>query len=122
MRVLHNPIVRRAPVDWILARMTDLGESDAALHFGCVPYDWGRPIGQAAFRIRSALAKSFAIRGSIVQCAVSMKLCECGCGKPAPLAKFTNKRFGYVKGQRVRFIKGHNFRQRLSKPHETIAA
>ena len=57
-----------------------------------------------------APAVSFAIRGSIVQCAVSVKLCECGCGKPAPLAKLTNRRLGYVKGQPVRFIKGHNRR------------
>ena len=36
MPVLRDdPIVRRAPVDWILAKMTDLSELPAALHLGC---------------------------------------------------------------------------------------
>ena len=34
--------------------------------------------------------------------------CECGCGLPAPLARCTDRRRGHVKGQPVRFIKGHN--------------
>lgn len=37
----------------------------------------------------------------------SAKPCECGCGELAPLAKKTHKRSGHVKGQPVRFIKGH---------------
>lgn len=39
-----------------------------------------------------------------------MKLCECGCGQPAPKASRTNSAMGYVKGQQLRFILGHNFR------------
>lgn len=40
-----------------------------------------------------------------------MKFCECGCGEPAPIAKLTNSKWGHVKGQPVRFIRGHhNFR------------
>lgn len=39
------------------------------------------------------------------------KLCECGCGKPAPIAKWTNKRWGHIKGQPVRFICGHHGRK-----------
>lgn len=35
------------------------------------------------------------------------KLCECGCGQPAPIAKQTKSVHGYVKGQPVRFIHGH---------------
>lgn len=35
------------------------------------------------------------------------KLCECGCGGKAPIAKQTNKRIGHVKGEPVRFIRGH---------------
>lgn len=35
-------------------------------------------------------------------------LCMCGCGKPAPIATKTNRQFGHVKGQPVRFIKGHS--------------
>jgi hypothetical protein len=36
-----------------------------------------------------------------------MKLCECGCGKPTPLARDNNATMGYVKGQPMRFRKGH---------------
>lgn len=39
-----------------------------------------------------------------------VKLCECGCGQPAPIAKNTRARRGYVKGQPVHFIKGHGSR------------
>jgi len=35
------------------------------------------------------------------------KLCECGCGIPAPIAKYTDKRWGHIKGQSIRFINGH---------------
>lgn len=45
-------------------------------------------------------------------------LCECGCGQPAPLAKQTNKRFGHVKGQPVRFIHNHH---RNGKSHTSEA-
>ena len=37
-----------------------------------------------------------------------MKLCECGCGKPAPIAKRNKKSVGWVKGEPIRFIHGHN--------------
>lgn len=36
-----------------------------------------------------------------------IKLCECGCGQPAPIAKKTCGRSGHIKGQPIRFIKGH---------------
>jgi len=36
-----------------------------------------------------------------------VKLCECGCGQPAPIA--TRNRRGYTKGQPLRFISGHNY-------------
>lgn len=36
------------------------------------------------------------------------RLCECGCGQPAPIAKWTSKSKGHVKGQPVRFINGHH--------------
>lgn len=40
------------------------------------------------------------------------KLCECGCGKPSPIAKKTQKKYGHIKGQSLRFIFGH---QQLGK-------
>ena len=42
-----------------------------------------------------------------------MKLCECVCGEPTPLAKRTDNRFGHVGGQPLRFINGHNPRRNL---------
>lgn len=39
-----------------------------------------------------------------------VKLCECGCGMPAPIAKHTRTIDGHVKGQPVRFIRGHRGR------------
>jgi HNH endonuclease len=41
-----------------------------------------------------------------------MRLCECGCGELAPLAKTTDPRKGHVKGQPLRFVNGHNTRLR----------
>lgn len=36
-----------------------------------------------------------------------MKLCECGCGHPAPIAKRSSTYWGWVKGQSMRFLRGH---------------
>lgn len=36
-----------------------------------------------------------------------MKLCDCGCGDPAPIATQTDSRRGTVKGHPRRFIAGH---------------
>lgn len=44
------------------------------------------------------------------------KLCECGCGQPAPIAKRTNRQWGHVKGQPVRFIVGHHNKMRQLRP------
>lgn len=38
-------------------------------------------------------------------------LCECGCGQEAPIAKVTNRRRGFVKGQPQRYIRGHSSRK-----------
>lgn len=39
-----------------------------------------------------------------------VKLCECGCGEPAPIAARTSARWGHVQGQPMRFIRGHSAR------------
>src|SRR5438132_812477 len=39
------------------------------------------------------------------------KLCECGCGQETSLAKWSDRRFGWIKGEPVRFISGHNRRR-----------
>src|SRR5215831_11652702 len=43
------------------------------------------------------------------------KLCECGCGQPTPLSQTTDKNRGYIKGEPVRFRKGHWLRGRTGK-------
>lgn len=45
-------------------------------------------------------------------------LCECGCGQPAPIAKLTNRRRGYVKGQPQKYICGHT----AHKPRKPCSA
>ena len=39
-----------------------------------------------------------------------MKLCECGCGEPTLPAKQTVRKIGWVKGEPLRFINGHQVR------------
>ena len=39
-----------------------------------------------------------------------VRLCECGCGQPAPIAKRTHTRYGIFKGQPLRFVHGHHNR------------
>lgn len=41
----------------------------------------------------------------------TIALCECGCGQPAPIAPMTRRSVGWVKGQPMRFLKGHNHRK-----------
>lgn len=40
-----------------------------------------------------------------------MKLCECGCGKPTNPAPQTSKRFGWVAGEPMRYLRGHKHRR-----------
>lgn len=42
-------------------------------------------------------------------------LCQCGCGKPAPIAKANDRRLGYVKGQPKRFRQGHHLWPRIGR-------
>jgi hypothetical protein len=39
-----------------------------------------------------------------------VKFCECGCGQPAPIARWTNTAKGWVRGEAKRFRHGHNAR------------
>lgn len=39
-----------------------------------------------------------------------MKLCECGCGEPAPISNKNRPEIGHVKGMPIRFILGHHAR------------
>ena len=41
---------------------------------------------------------------------MEVKLCECGCGNPAPISPRSWKGGGYVRGQPRRFIVGHSTR------------
>ena len=40
-------------------------------------------------------------------------LCQCGCGASTPLGKYTDQRTGIVRGQPVKYLKGHGTRSRL---------
>ena len=47
------------------------------------------------------------------------KLCECGCGNLAPIAPVDNYGAGWIKGQPLRFVRGHNgTKHRLTKTPE----
>jgi hypothetical protein len=37
-------------------------------------------------------------------------LCQCGCGKPAPIARQTDRKMGYIRGEPLRFRQGHGRR------------
>lgn len=45
-----------------------------------------------------------------------MKLCECGCGQETPIATHTRSHLGYVKGEPVRFVRGHNRKSFQNSP------
>lgn len=44
-----------------------------------------------------------------------MKLCGCGCGRAVPIATYTSRAKGIVKGEPVRFVNGHNLRNREAR-------
>ena len=39
---------------------------------------------------------------------ITAGLCQCGCGKPTPIAKVTNRTRGWIKGEPIRFCHGHS--------------
>lgn len=49
-----------------------------------------------------------------------MKLCECGCGEAAPIAKNTQRSAGHIKGEPMRFIRGHNRRIHRPEPEPSF--
>lgn len=51
---------------------------------------------------------------------MTISLCMCGCGQPAPIASRTNRAFGHVKGQPVRYIKGHYRPRKPKKPRPAL--
>jgi hypothetical protein len=48
------------------------------------------------------------------------KLCECGCGEPAPISPVTDAGPGYVQGQPRRFVNGHQNRGRAFQSYIPI--
>lgn len=47
-------------------------------------------------------------------------LCQCGCGRPTTIAKYTNKKRDVIAGQPVKFLRGH---RRSGKPiNDALAA
>lgn len=60
-------------------------------------------------------------RGHGTEGATSMQeqpkgLCQCGCGQAAPIAKGSDKARGYVKGQPMRYKRGHRLAPRAARP------
>lgn len=51
-----------------------------------------------------------------------MGLCECGCGHPTSLARQSCTRNGWVKGQPLRFVRGHATRGRGMPLHDRVDA
>jgi hypothetical protein len=45
-----------------------------------------------------------------------VRLCDCGCGRPAAIAKSTDRSRGYVSGQPTRYALGHGPDRRGSRP------
>jgi len=39
-----------------------------------------------------------------------MTLCACGCGRETEIAKVTRRWAGHVKGEPLRYLRGHNSR------------
>lgn len=52
----------------------------------------------------------------------TVALCECGCGLPAPISPRTHRRYGHVKGEPMRFIRGHATRGRRLTDEQRYAA
>jgi hypothetical protein len=48
----------------------------------------------------------------------SLRLCECGCGEYTKLASKTATKRGWIKGQPLRFINGHNATTRIYEKSE----
>lgn len=39
---------------------------------------------------------------------IPLGLCQCGCGRATTISKFSNRQYGYIKGQPRRYVRGHN--------------
>lgn len=58
-------------------------------------------------RVASTNSAAVVASGGTSSMKTNVGLCECGCGGTPRLASHTDRRFGHVKGQPVRFILGH---------------
>ena len=53
--------------------------------------------------------------------AAASGLCECGCGERTKIAHRNSKRYGWIKGQPLRFVHGHNRRRSLHERYDVAA-
>lgn len=61
--------------------------------------------------MRPALPIHHLAKGDGVNPEPTTKLCECGCGEPAPIADTSSERWKRTKGEPQRFVVGHNLRR-----------
>jgi hypothetical protein len=61
--------------------------------------------GQPLKYVLGHAARGRGVKGD--PCLVQPRQCECGCGKYTPIATATDPRCGHIKGQPIRFLRGH---------------
>ena len=81
----------------------------------------GREVSPETRAKMSASAKAWRARKKMAAGVVDViinagRLCQCGCGALAPIAKRNDPRLGHTTGQSVRFVRGHNIRAQRCKP------
>lgn len=74
--------------------------------------DCGKEICWGSLRCRSCASRSMQVPKRLQRIPPNPSgLCMCGCGEPTPIAPQSSKKQGWVLGEPVRFIRGHQHRK-----------